>query len=92
MDIEATYKSIRSIYQTLSGKGDTDVTMTYKGNGYGLTTPWHARVGDRETLHETHDGALVALMDMLKKELSAKATSTEQEAKRLRLALNQLDN
>jgi hypothetical protein len=92
MDIEATYKSIRSVHQTLSGKGDTDVVMTYKGTGYGVTKPWQSRVGDREFNHENHDESLKGLLDLLKNELAAKAKSTEQEAKRLQAALNQLGN
>lgn len=92
MDIEATYKSIRSIYQTLSGKGDTDVSLTYKGTGYGVTKPWQSRVGDREYSHESHNESLQGLLALLKTELAAKAKSAELEAKRLQAALNQLGN
>lgn len=92
MDVEATYKSIRSIYQTLSGKGDTDVSLTYKGTGYGVTKPWQSRVGDREFAHENHDESLQGLLLLLKNELAAKAKSAQAEAQRLQAALNQLGN
>lgn len=92
MDIDATFKNIRSIYQTVSGKGSNDVTLTYKGKEGGVTKPWHARIDARETNNETHEGALTQLLDMLKKELADKANSTEAEASRLRQALNQLGN
>jgi hypothetical protein len=90
MDVEATYKSIRSVYQTLSGKSDTEVSMTYKGNGYGVTKPWQSRIGDREYHHENHAESLLGLLSLLKNELLAKAKSAEQEAQRLHEAINQL--
>ncbi len=92
MDIEATVKTIRTLYQTLSGKGDVEVSLTYKGTNYGLATPWHVRVGDRECLDVTHEGALRKLFILLKTELATKTKSTEDEAARLRQALNQLGN
>lgn len=92
MDVEATYKSIRSIYQTLSGKGEADVSITYRGTNYGITEPWQARVGDRECNSKSHNGSLQQLFDMLKNELDAKASSAEAEAKRLRQAVNNLGN
>lgn len=92
MDIEAVYKSIQSIYRTLSGKNEADVRMTYKGTGYGEKSPWHVAVGDRECKKPTHDEALLELLLILKNELTAKVKSTEGEAQRLRNALNQLEN
>lgn len=92
MDIDATFKSIRTVYQTISGKQESDVILTYKGTSHGLTTPWHVRVGERECLNETHEGALHQILDMLKTELATKTKSAEQEAVRLRQALNQLGN
>lgn len=92
IDVEATYKSIRTIYQTVSGKGDADVTVTYKGTAYGVTQPWLAKVEIRECKHETHDGALIGLLAILKRELADKTKSAENEATRLRQALNQLGN
>lgn len=92
MDVDATFKNIRTVYQTVSGKGDSDVTLTYKGKEYGVSKPWHARIDARETTNETYDGALTQLLDLLKKELADKAKSTEAEASRLRQALNQLGN
>ena len=92
IDVEATYKNIRTLAQTVLGKGDADVTCTYKGTSYGVTKPWHARVDIREFSHETHDGALTGLFMLLKKELADKTKSAESEALRLRQALNQLGN
>lgn len=92
IDVEATYKNIRALYNTVLGKGDADVTMTYKGTNYGVTKSWQAKVDAREFSHETHDGALTGLLAMLKKELADKTKSAENEAQRLRQALNQLGN
>lgn len=92
IDVEATYKRIRSIYKTVSGKGEADVFMTYKGTEYGVTKSWNAKVDAREVNHETHDGALIGLLAILKKELADKTKSAESEAERLRVALNQLGN
>lgn len=92
IDVEATYKSIRTIYRTVSGKSDADVSMTYKGTDYGVTKSWQAKIDAREVNHENHDGALTALLAMLKKELADKTKSAESEAQRLRQALNQLGN
>ena len=92
IDVAATFKAIRSIYQTVSGKGDNDVTLTFKGTNYGVTKPWVAKIDARELTHEEYDGALTGLLDMLKKELADKAKSAESEAQRLRQALNQLGN
>jgi hypothetical protein len=92
MDIESTVKTIRSLYQTLSGKNDVEISLTYKGTGWGLGTPWQVRVGDRECLDTTHEAALTKLFGQLKQELAAKTKSAENEAARLRQALNQLGN
>lgn len=92
MDVDATFKSIRSIYQTISGKGDNDVALTYKGNSYGVTKVFHIKIDSREFNHETHDGALAGLLAMLTKELADKVKSAEHEAARLKQAYNQLAN
>ncbi len=89
--IEAAFKNIRSLQQTLSAK-DADVALTYKGTSYGVSKPWHIRVGDRETNHETFEGALNGLTAILKQELSDKVRSTEGEVKRLRQVLSQMGN
>lgn len=90
MDTEAIYKNIRTIYQTISGKQDVDVSVTYRGTSHGITQPWYARVGDRECNNETHDGALYKLFNILKTELTSKTKSVEIEVIRLRQALNAL--
>lgn len=92
MDVDATFRSIRAIYTTVSGKSDNDVSLTFKGNNYGVSKPYQARIDVREVAHETYDGALNGLLDLLKQELAAKVKSAETEAKRLRQALTQLDN
>jgi hypothetical protein len=92
IDVDATFKAIRSVYQTVSGKGDQSVSLIYKGLDYGVTKPWNAKIDAREVNHEAHDGALLGLLAMLKKELSDKTKSAESEAVRLRQALNQLGN
>lgn len=92
IDVDATFKAIRSVYQTVSGKGDNDVTLTFKGTNYGVTKPYVAKIDAREVSHEQFDGALTGLLAMLKKELADKVKSAENEAKRLQQALNQLGN
>jgi len=92
MDIDATFKTIRSVYQAVTSKGDGDVNLTYKSKDYGNTTPWHGRVGIYEAHNESYDGALYQLLNLLKEELSKKVKSAETEADRLRQALNQLGN
>lgn len=92
IDVDATFKAIRTVYQTVSGKGDNHVTLTFKGPDYGVTKMWQAKIDAREVNHEEYDGALTELLAMLKKELADKVKSTENEAKRLQQALNQLGN
>lgn len=92
IDVDATFRSIRSIYQTVSGKSDVDVSLTYKGKEYGVTKVYTAKIDARELSHEQYDGALTGLLAMLKKELADKVKSAENEAKRLQQALNQLGN
>ncbi len=92
IDVDATFKAIRTVYQTVSGKSDADVTLTYKGKEYGVTKSFIAKIDARELAHEHYDGALTGLLTMLKKELADKTKSAENEAIRLRQALNQLEN
>lgn len=92
IDVDATFKAIRSIYQTVSGKSDVDVTLSFKGKEYGVTKVYVAKIDARELAHEQYDGALTGLLDILKKELADKVKSAENEAKRLQQALNQLGN
>jgi hypothetical protein len=92
MDIDKAFKDIRNIYQIVSSKVDPEVTLTYKGNSFGVTKVYHVRCDQREFSHETHDGALHGLITMLKLELTDKTKSTEKEALRLNQALNQFNN
>lgn len=92
MDVDATFKSIRSIYQTICGRADFDVMMNYKSPTHGVTKVFHIKVDAREFSHETHEGALTGLLIMLKKELADKVKGAEAEANRLKLAYNQLAN
>ncbi len=91
IDVDATFKAIRSVYQTISGKTDNDVTLSFE-TSLGVTKPWKAKVDARELKHEQYDGALTGLLAILKKELADKVKSAENEAKRLQQALNQLGN
>lgn len=92
MDVDAACKNIRSLYITLFGRNDMDIILTYKGTNYGVTKPFQVRIDAREFAHETLEGALAGLLLLLTNELSEKVKSTEGEANRLRLALNQLRN
>lgn len=92
IDVDATFKAIRSVYHTLTSKSDNEVTLVFEGTSYGVTKPWKAKIDAREIKHETYDGALTGLLGLLKVELAAKIKSTENEAKRLQQALNQLGN
>lgn len=89
--VEAIFKTIRNLQQTLSAK-DADVAITYKGYAYGISKPYHIRVGDRETNEETFEGALLGLTAILKKELADKVKSTEGEVNRLRQVLSTMEN
>jgi hypothetical protein len=91
IDVDATFKTITSIYKTLTGKSDNDVTLSFE-TSLGVSKPWKAKIDARELKHEQYDGALTGLLTMLKKELADKVKSAEYEAKRLQQALNQLDN
>jgi hypothetical protein len=91
IDVDATFKTITSIYKTLTGKSDNDVTLSFE-TSLGVSKPWKARIDAREIKHEQYDGALTGLLVMLKKELADKLKSAEYEAKRLQQALNQLGN
>lgn len=92
MDVDATFKAIQSVFRTVSGKSEGDVSLTYKGTGYGVTKPWVARIEAREVNHEEYDGALLELLAKLKQELADKVKSAESEVSRLRQAYNQLGN
>lgn len=91
IDVDATFKTIRNIYQTVSGKSDSEVTLSFE-TSLGVTKPWKAKIEAREMKHEQYDGALTGLLAMLRKELADKVKSAENEAKRLQQAFNQLGN
>ena len=92
MDVEAAFKNIRNIFQTLSNTSGAKVSLTYVGLEAGVVKPWEARVEAREAKHETANGALTMLHDELKKELLTKVASTEAEAQRLRKFVATLGN
>ena len=91
IDFDSSIKNIRNLYKVISGTS-VDVSLTYKGNEYGVINPWSIRVGDRETSKETYELALSDLTAILKKEIADKVKSAEAEASRLRQALGQLGN
>lgn len=92
MDVEASLKSIRDLFQTLTGTSGAKVSLIYSGYEAGITKPWQARVEAREQNHESADGALTALFNELKLELNKKAASTQWEADKLRKFLATLEN
>ena len=92
MNVDGTFKAIQTIFRAVTGKNEGDVFLIYKGTGYGVTKPWIARIEARECNHEDYDGALLGLLDSLKKELADKVKSAESEANRLRQAYDQLRN
>ncbi len=92
MDVDATFKAIQSLFRVVSGKTEGDVSLTYKGTGYGVTKPWVARIEAREAQAEEYDQALIQLMESLRKELADKIKSSESETTRLKQAYKQLGN
>jgi hypothetical protein len=89
MDFSSHVIAIKKLYQVLAGK-DMDVILSYKGLGYGNTTPWELRIDSREVKSVSHEKAAADLYNILQEELSKKADNAEQEAKNLRNTLKQL--
>jgi hypothetical protein len=92
MDIDLAFKSIHSLYQTISTKDDAEVSLHYKGTRFGITKPWLIRIDTRTAESETFDGAIELLLRLLKKELETKVASMELESTRLRKVLIALEN
>lgn len=91
MTFETNIKLIKKLVSVLGGK-DSDVSITYKGTGYGVTKPWHIRCDTKEINHETHDGGAKELVAILKVELQKKISDAEKQADDYRKALGSLDN
>jgi len=92
MDIDLVSRNIREIYQTISGRSDSDVYIIYSGKDYGIVKPWKARIDAREANEETYDKALNVLLSMLKKELADKIKLAESEITKLKQVFNQTIN
>lgn len=92
MNVDQVVKSISTLHKAITGTTTDDISLTYKGNGFGVSKPWITRVGPRECAHETYDGSLNGLLAILKKELSDKVKATQQEAIRLQTTLSQMEN
>lgn len=90
MNIESTVQDIKKLYSAISGKSDNEVIMTYKGTGYGVKTPWHIRIDNRETEAITYDAAVVSLRNILKAELQKKVEDMERSSLVLQQTLNSL--
>jgi DNA-binding winged helix-turn-helix (wHTH) protein len=88
MSIERTVQDIKKLYTAISGKGDNEVVMTYKGTGYGVQKPWHVRIDNREINAANYAAAVETLRDMLKVELQKKAEDMEHVAQSLHQTLN----
>lgn len=90
MNIEQTVQDIKKLYTAISGKGDNEVVMTYKGTSYGVKLPWHVRIDVRETNATNYVAAVETLRDILKVELQKKVEDMERSAQFLHQTLNSL--
>lgn len=91
MDFENTILTIKKIYNLISNK-DSDVNITYKGTGYGVSLPWVVKIEARESLGKTHIEAASSLLEELRKELNKKISDLETQAKQLKTSLGSFNN
>lgn len=92
MDLENSIKTIRKLYSIVSGKSESDVSITYKGTDGGVTKPWSVRVDSREVTSADHMDAITTLLNQLKKELADKIAYGERQVADFKKALKTLDN
>ncbi len=90
-NFESNIKSIKKLVSVISGR-DVDVTVTYKGNSYGVTKCWNIKCDNRELNHENYQLCAEELVLSLKKELLEKISSAEQQAANYRSILGELSN
>jgi hypothetical protein len=90
-NFESNIKSIKKLVSVISGR-DVDVTVTYKGNSYGVTKCWNIKCDNRELNHENYQLCAEELVLSLKKELLEKINSAEQQAANYRSILGELSN
>jgi len=76
---ESNITNIKRLVLLITGK-DTEVHITYKGTGYGITKPWNIRCDIREINGEHLDNAAEELLSNLISEVQAKINSAEKEA------------
>ena len=86
---ETNIKSIKKLVSAISGR-DSDVTITYKGNSYGITKCWNIKCDNRELNHENYQLCAEELVGSLKKELLDKINSAEQQAANYRQILGEV--
>lgn len=92
MDLETSVKTIRKLYGIVTGKSESDVTITYKGTEGGITKPWAVRIDSREVTSADHMEAVTTLLDQLRKELADKIAYGERQVADFKKALKTLDN
>ena len=90
-NFETNIKSIKKLVSVISGR-DSEVTITYKGNSYGITKCWNIKCDNRELNHENYQLGAEELVTTLKKELQDKISSAEQQAANYRQLLGELSN
>lgn len=91
MSFDADIKAIKKLVLAVTGK-DADVSITYRGSGYGITKFWNIKCNSREIDHETHEGAALEFVAILKKELQDKIRSTERQAADYQQILGSMEN
>lgn len=91
MDFESNIKNIKKLIFALSGK-DSDVILTYKGNSYGVTSPWNIRCDIREANSLTFELASLTLLNELNLELKNKIISSEKQTENFKRILNSINS
>jgi len=91
MSFDADIKAIKKLVAAVTGKDD-NVSITYKGNAYGVSKPWSIKCGAREIDHENHEIGAIELLKNLKQELKDKIASTERQADDYRKVLGGMEN
>lgn len=90
MNVEQTVKDIKKLYTAVSGLSDHELSLTYKGTTYGLTSPWVVRIDKREVIAKSYDSGLQELLANLQDELAKKITTTRVQADALETALREV--
>jgi hypothetical protein len=91
MSFDTDIKNIKKLVNILTGK-DVEVSITYKGTGYGVVKCWNIRCDSREINNETHEGAASELVKLLQDELLKKISDTKRQASEYEKALGAMAN